>query len=323
MLVPGFVDLQVNGIDDVDVFCADDNGWNRLGQLLLDQGVTAWCPTLITAPLASYNETLERIVRAQSRTSSQNLPTIVGAHLEGPFLGGRPGAHQRNLIIPADVDWLASLPDIVRLVTIAPETTNAVLAITSLVDRGVVVSLGHSSPGADQTEAAVAAGATMVTHLFNAMSGVDHRRVGLALTALTDDRLAVGLIADLVHTSAQAVQLAFRSKGSSSTVLVTDAVAWRSGRVGVIGLELRDGAPRLVDGTLAGSALTMDQAIRNVVARCGVSVEQAVRSATSNPAAVMGRDDLGQVVAGRRADLVALDANLAITGVWLAGARVR
>jgi N-acetylglucosamine-6-phosphate deacetylase len=328
-LVPGFVDLQVNGIDDVDVAAARGEDWTRLGNLLLDQGVTAWCPTLVTNALHRFGVPLERMSEARNAAArrSANLPTIIGAHLEGPFLGGAPGAHPRHLIASIDLGWLGDLGDLVRLVTIAAEIPLAAQAAALLSRRGIVVSIGHSTPTAADMEAVVGAGASMVTHLFNGMSGVHHREPGLASVALVDDRLTVGLIADLVHVERRSIELAFRAKPADRIVLVTDAVAWRAGSVGEgrngIRIELRDGAARLDDGTLAGSAVTMDQMIRNVVEVCGIPLECAVGAASTNPARLMGCTDRGAIDVGRRADLVALDVDLAVAGVWLHGARVR
>ncbi|CAB4867490.1 unannotated protein [freshwater metagenome] len=318
-LVPGFVDLQVNGVDDIDVARANGRDWSRLGDLLLDQGVTSWCPTLVTAPLERYEQPLRRMAEAQALPG----PTIIGAHLEGPFLGGAPGAHPRHLLAPIDLGWLEALPEVVRLVTLAPELPGAAEAIRLLVRRGIVVSLGHSTPSLTEVDAAVQAGATMATHLYNGMSGVHHRSPGLAAAALLDDSLSVGLIADLIHVHPLAIELAYRVKPPDRTVLVTDAVAWRAGTAGAVGMAMRDGAPRLPDGTLAGSALTMDAAIRNVVNQCGVPLEQAVRSASTNPARTIGCTDRGAIAVGQRGDLVALDAHLAVAGVWLGGVRAR
>ena len=318
-LVPGFIDLQVNGIDDVDVASATGTAWARLGELLVDQGVTSWCPTLITAALDNYEQPLARIAQAQRLGG----PSIIGAHLEGPFLGGAPGAHPRALLAPIDLEWLVALPAIVRLVTLAPELEHAADAVALLVERGVVVSLGHSTPSQTEAGAAVQAGATMATHLFNGMSGVHHREPGLAAHALLNDALTVGLIADLIHVHPIALELAFRIKPAERTVLVTDAVAWRGPSAALVGLQIIDGAPRLRDGTLAGSVLTMDHAIRNVVNHCGVSLEQAVRSASTNPARVMGLTDRGAIAVGQRGDFVELDDQLHVAGVWLGGVRAR
>lgn len=327
-LTPGFVDVQVNGIDDVDVTSAHDDDWRRLGELLLDQGMTSWCPTLVTNELGRFAAPLARITEARERSGPAfGLPSIIGAHLEGPFLGGAPGAHPRHLIVPVDLEWLAALGDVVRLVTIAAESPRAVEAARLLSSRGIVVSIGHSTPSPAAVGEIVDGGATMVTHLFNGMSGVHHRDPGLASVALVDDRITVGLIADLVHVERHAIQLAFRAKPADRIALVTDAVAWRAGAVGSgdggIRIELRDGAARLPDGTLAGGAATMDEMIRNVVRVCGVPLDRALIAASTNPARLMGCADRGELAVGKRADMVALDGDLRLAGVWLAGTQVR
>ncbi|MCU1396254.1 MAG: N-acetylglucosamine 6-phosphate deacetylase [Ilumatobacteraceae bacterium] len=328
-LVPGFVDVQVNGIDDIDIASATGDEWRRLGERLLDQGVTAWCPTLVTARLDRFAQPLQRMDEARRSAAATRLPAIIGAHLEGPFLGGAPGAHPRHLLAPIDLEWLAALPPIVRLVTLAAELPGAADAARALTARGIVVSIGHSTPAVADVEAMVDAGATMVTHLFNGMSGVHHREPGLASIALVDDRLSVGLIADLVHVHPLAIRLAFRSKPADRIVLVTDAVAWRAnghdggGTIGAVRMAMRDGAPRLADGTLAGSAATMDECVRHVVEACGVPLDRAVQAASTNPAALMGCADRGRIAVGCRGDFVALGDGLSIDGVWLGGVRVR
>ena len=317
VLTPGFVDLQVNGIDDIDVASADGADWDQLDARLLAQGVTTWCPTLVTADLSRYAASLDRIAAAMARPPAPR-PTIAGVHLEGPFLGGAPGAHRRDQIVPVDLEWLGDIPGHVRIVTLAPESPGAAAATRLLVDRGVLVSLGHTTADEPTFDAAVDAGARLVTHLFNGMSGIHHREPGVAAFAVTDDRLSASLIADGVHVHPRVVAFAFRALGKERTVLVTDAVAWRSGRVGSIGIELRDGAPRLVDGTLAGSALTMDAAVRTAV-NAGVPLDWALTAASTNPARIVGAADRGVIEPGRRADLVALTTDLTVEQVWVAG----
>lgn len=320
ILAPGFIDLQVNGIADVDVASADGSEWDCLDTYLLQQGTTAWCPTVVTGRLDRYTSCFDRVRTAMGGDSDGSL-SILGLHLEGPFLGGAPGAHRREHLRPIDLDWLAALPEQVRLVTLAPELPDAAKAVASLRGKGCVVSLGHTRATSVQFDQAVSAGATMVTHLFNGMSGVHHRDDGVALAALTDSRVVAGLIVDLVHVQRRAVALAFAAKGASGVALVTDAVAWRAGRVGSVQLAMVDGAPRLPDGTLAGSALTMDQAIRNCVA-CGVPLEHALTAASTTPARLLGDTSRGAIEVGRRADLVGLDEALAVQQVWRAGRTV-
>lgn len=316
VLTAGFVDLQVNGIDTTDVAAAGDRGWDELDRALLDQGVTAWCPTLVSMPLAAYAHPLARIAAAMQRTG---CPEILGVHLEGPFLGTAPGAHPEELLGDPDLDWLASLPDHVRLVTLGPERAGAVQATELLATRGVTVSIGHSTASIEQLDACVEAGATMVTHLFNAMSGLHHRQPGVAAWALRHPTIRASLIADLVHVDAAMIDLAIRLLGPDRAILVTDAVAWKAGRVASIGVELRDGAPRLADGTLAGSALRIHDAVRHAV-HAGVELATALWAASRNPARVVGAGATHGIVGiGRRADLVALTPALAIEQVWLGG----
>ena len=318
-LVPGFVDLQVNGIDDIDVARAEGADWERLDQLLLAQGVTTWCPTLVTAPLRSYAAPLQRIADAAARGGVR--PHIAGAHLEGPFLGGAPGAHRPELIIPIDLDWLSALPSHVKVMTLAPEQLLAPEATRLLTNRGCLVALGHTAASETEFDAAVAAGARLVTHLFNGMTGIHHRSPGVATFALTNDDVCASLIADTVHVHPRVLRIACTALGPDRTVLVTDAVGWRAGSAGPVGLALRDGAPRLADGTLAGSALTMDTAVRVCVA-AGVSLAHAVAAASTNPARLLGLHDRGRIQPGCRADLVALTPDLQVEQVWVGGVPV-
>jgi N-acetylglucosamine-6-phosphate deacetylase len=320
-LVPGFVDLQVNGIDDVDVAHAREADWSRLDELLLAQGVTTWVPTLVSAPLESYAGALARISGAAARTGPH--PCIAGAHLEGPFLGEMHGAHPAKLVRAIDLEWLAGLPDGVAMVTLGPEQPGALDAITALHERGTLVALGHSAATFEEAVRAVDAGARLVTHCFNGMPSLHHRNPGLVGAALADPRLTVSVIADLVHVHPSVLGLAFRAKGAARVVLITDAVAWRAARVGEIALHFDGRVPRLADGTLAGSALTMDGAVRNVVRYAGVSLDEAVRAASTTPAARLGLDDRGRLESGARADVVALDEGLHVGAVWIGGERLR
>jgi N-acetylglucosamine-6-phosphate deacetylase len=309
ILTPGFIDLQMNGVGPIDVASAMGDDWDELDRRLLAQGVTSWCPTLVSAPLARFAAPLERIAAAAARSNDCVRPFIAGAHLEGPFLGGAPGAHRLEFLQPPDLEWLASLPDIVRVVTLAPETAGALDAIRLLAARGVLVSLGHSTATYEETLAAVDAGARLVTHCFNGMGPLHHRAPGLIGAALTEDRLSVSLIIDLVHVHPAVVTLVFRSKSAQRVALVTDAVAW----------EGEGDAPRLADGTLMGSTLAADAAIRNAVQRCGVSVVDAVRAATTTPADLLGLSDRGRIEPGARADLVALNPDLTVETTWVGG----
>ena len=322
-LVPGFVDLQVNGIDDIDVWSTaltdDVAAWERINQLLLDQGVTSWCPTLVTAPLNLYRAAID-FVNNQAHISG--TPHVIGVHLEGPFLGNAVGAHRAQYICDVNTNWLLEHADGVTLMTLGAEVNGAIEACNVLATRGSKVSIGHSRPTREQFDGCVQAGATLVTHLFNAMSGVHHREPGLATWALTNDDVYASLIADGVHVVPETIALAFAAK-PNKMVLVTDAVAWRAGAAGKVQLAMRDGAPRLEDGTLAGSAITMPEALKVCVSAAKVQLNQALLAASTHPADVMGLVDRGRVQSGCYADLVGLNENLDVRAVWAQGRRVR
>ena len=327
LLGPGFVDLQINGCGQDDVAGATTAAaWQRLDAAVLAQGTTSWCPTLITAPLDAYEAPLGMIAAAASGSVGTLKATIAGAHLEGPFLGGAPGAHPDEWIRPPDLAWIADLPSVVKVMTLGPEQPGALDAIRLLVDRGVLVSLGHSTCTYEEALAGAAAGARLVTHLYNAMPALHHRTPGLVGAALSSPDLTPSLIADLVHVHPAALGVAVRSCGRGGFVLVTDAVAWEAERVGSrVRIEMRDGAPRLADGTLAGSALTMDAALRNLVNIAGVGLVTAWIAASATPAHLAGLWDRGVIAPGMRADLVALTAppELAVEQVWAGGIPVR
>jgi N-acetylglucosamine-6-phosphate deacetylase len=268
-------------------------------------------------PLDRYRRPLDRIAAAMARPAL-GRPTIAGVHLEGPFLGRSPGAHPPELIVPIDLGWLDALPSHVALVTLAGEQPDAVEATALLTAAGRLVSIGHTQCTVEEFDACVAAGARLTTHLFNGMSGAHHRQPGVAVFAMTNAAVSASLIADGVHLHPRILRLAAQALGRDRLVLVTDAVAWQAGTVGAIGMEFREGAPRLPDGTLAGSALTMDAAVRNMVA-AGVDLGDALVAASTNPARLLGLHDRGSIEVGRRADLLALDEELAVEAVWIAG----
>jgi N-acetylglucosamine-6-phosphate deacetylase len=315
LLAPGFIDLQVNGVDDVDFASADPECWRRAGRAQLGEGVTGYCPTLVTAPLDEYPAALERVGAARADAEDQTLPAILGVHLEGPFLGGAPGAHPVALVRPAECEWLrallAAFPGLVTIVTLAPEADPGFAATRLLDERGVTVALGHSTATYETARAAAEAGARLVTHLFNGMGPLHHRAPGLVGAALDDERLTPTLIPDLVHVHPAALRLAIGHKHNVG--LVTDRVATTGVRV------TDDGGARLDDGTLAGSTLSMARAVQNTVG-LGIHIERAVEMAATIPADALGLSDRGRIAPGMRADLVALDPNsLAVRAVWLSG----
>ena len=325
VLVPGLVDIQINGCFGVDFVAADPAGWAEVSRRLPETGVTSFVPTFITAPVPDLVAALRRTAALPADLGGAR---VLGVHVEGPFLAvDRHGAHDPALLRDPSPDAVDALieaaPGLLRMHTLAPERPGALAAIRRLVEAGVLVSVGHSDATAEQTEAAADAGARLVTHLFNAMRPLHHREPGVVGQGLTDPRLTCGLIADLHHVATPVCRLAFAA-APGRIVLVTDAVAAAGMPPGTYDLGGQQisvdplGLPRRSDGTIAGSGLRLDAAIANVVA-AGVDLRSAVDAASRLPADILGRPDLGRIEAGAVADLVWLGDDLTARASWLAG----
>ncbi len=328
-LLPGFVDLQVNGYFGEDFQNADADAWATVARRLPETGVVAFLPTFITAPAGA----LEAALRAASALVPGLPPggaRVLGVHAEGPFIAPeRKGAHNEAWITeptPAAVGKLLEAGrGVLRLVTLAPERCGALDAVSTLSDAGVLVSIGHSDATAQQVAEAAGRGARMVTHLFNAQRPLHHREPGVVGQALIDPRLTSGLIGDLHHVSGPACVLAF-SAAPGRICLVTDATAcagmppgsyWLGGET--IQLPPGDGEPPIrTDGTLAGSALRMDAAVANMVGS-GIGLAEAVAAASRVPADLIGRPDLGRIAPGAAADLVWVGDDLRTVATWTGG----
>ncbi len=330
VLAPGLVDLQLNGAFGVDFAEAAERQWVDVATRLTATGCTAFVPTYITAPLAELTAGLGRYAAARpALDAARGAARTLGVHLEGPFLAARRrGAHREELLCdppPERIDALlrAGRDGLLTYVTLAPERAHAVEAIHRLRAAGVRVAIGHSDATDDVVRAAGDAGATLVTHLYNAQRPLRHRDPGVVGASLADDRLTCGLIADLHHVAPTAVRVAFAA-AKGRIALVTDAVAalgMPAGRYVLGGeeLDLAPGtAPLRSDGTIAGSALRMDEAVANAVA-CGVDLVSAIDAATRAPADAIGRGDLGRIEPGAVADLVWLSDELSTRATWVAG----
>lgn len=332
-VAPGFIDLQVNGGFGHEV--ADDpSALLALARSLPATGVTTFLPTLVSRPAARYGRCFAAfdVARAATRVDPLSARPL-GLHLEGPLLSpARAGAHDRAAIEAATASLLSQLADASRvaLVTVAPERRDALMLITHLRARGIAVSLGHTDASFEMFTAAVDAGATLATHVWNAMSPLHHRAPGATGAALSDDRVTALAIADGVHTHPAAFTIALRAKGAERFGLVTDAVAAAGTPAGTVTAlagrpVITTGAgarleARLEDGTLAGATLTMDQAVRNARRFAGLSPACAVHLATAVPARALGRLADGPLLrAGAAADLVLLDAELAVQATVIGG----
>jgi N-acetylglucosamine-6-phosphate deacetylase len=316
---PGFVDLQVNGFGGVDFLEADADGYRRAGEALLETGVTSYLPTFITAP----EEQLVAALGAVPRNGT--LPRILGVHLEGPFLAPRRlGTHPADARRDPDAALLERLLDAgpVRLMTLAPELQGAAALIEVLRRRGVTASCGHSDATAEEANQAFDLGVRTVTHLFNAMRPFTHRDPGVAGAALGRGDVIVQVILDGTHLSPDTVRLIWQA-AAGRTALVTDAMAGAGaseGEYSLGGLDVvvRDGVARGPNGVLAGSTLTMIEAVRNLHA-LGVPLPAALHAASAVPARVLGTSSVGRLTVGGPADLVVLDDNLELERVLVGG----
>lgn len=322
-VAPGFVDLQVNGGFGVEV--GDDPEAIRvLARRLPETGVTAFLPTIVTAPTEYYPKAITAFEAAKDTIGARPL----GLHMEGPFLSpARHGAHRRDLVENADprlIDLFVNY-GAVRLVTLAPERPGALEMISKLAERNILVSLGHTDATFEQFVAGVGAGARMATHLYNAMSPFTHRAPGAIGAALLDERVTVGLIADGIHSHPASLSLAYAVKHPARIALVTDMMAAAGMLAGTYALGgqeviVNDDSARLADGTLAGAIVTMDQTVRNMH-EWGIASEvaPALQMASEVPAGLIGMPQRGRIREGEDADLVLLDGSLNVQATIING----
>jgi len=318
ILVPGFIDLQLNGAFGHD-FTADPAAIWRVAAGLPRYGVTAFLPTIITSPLEQVEAGMQVVRDGRPKNFRGAAP--LGLHVEGPFLNPKKkGAHNQQYLRPPTPEAVAgwSPASGVRLVTMAPENPGALEVIAALASRGVVVSTGHSMATYDEAVAGFDAGARYGTHLFNAMPPLGHRDPGLPGALLADDRMTVGFIADGVHTHRSIIALVWRMLGPRRMSLVTDAMAALgmppgSHRLGDYDVIVDATSCRLADGTLAGSILELDQALRNLLDVTGCSLDEALETMTTTPAKLLGLDgERGRIAPGYTADIVLLSSDLRV-----------
>jgi N-acetylglucosamine-6-phosphate deacetylase len=320
ILAPAYVDLHIHGAAGYDVMRASTDELAAIERLMADHGVTSYCPTTVTAPLDATMRALENLANAIEASKSISEGDVraqpIGIHLEGPFIShAKRGVHPPADIREPSLELFKRFWDAARghisLMTIAPELPGAIELITDAARLGVCVSLGHSNGEAEPARAAIAAGARHATHTFNAMRAFDHRDPGVLGTVLSDDRVTADIIADGVHLDPSVVDLFLKIKGPERAVLITDAISatgMPDGKYQLGSFEVEVRGPRCtLEGKLAGSVLTMDRAVRNVMDFSGCELATAVRLATSNPAKVLGNAKRkGMLAAGADADIVVL-----------------
>lgn len=325
LLAPGFIDVQVNGgggalLNDnptAETVCTIASSHRRFG-------TTGMLPTVITDDMA----VMQSAINAVRGCQEQGHANVLGIHIEGPFLDkARKGAHDEKYIrniSQTDFDMLAVANCGAMMLTLAPNRV-AAADITKLVSMGVRVSLGHSEATFEEAQSALNAGATSFTHLFNAMSQLTGREPGMVGAALTNDQSFIGVIADGYHLHDASLHLAFAAASLGRFMLVSDAMSPAAGGPDHFLLQGRDvkrvkGRLELQDGTLAGSNLTMDEAVRYCTQKLSVPLANALQMASRNPARFLGRADLGVIKRGALASFVHLDDELNVLNTWVEGA---
>jgi N-acetylglucosamine-6-phosphate deacetylase len=317
ILAPGFIDIHIHGGAGRDAMEADESALAQIEHQLAKHGVTAYLPTTVTAPHEKILEALNGLgksIAKPNRTHGRAVP--LGIHLEGPFISHeKRGVHPpQNLLPPSpqalDRFWQASAGTI-RMMTIAPELPGATETIRYARTLGVHSSLGHSNATYQQAQSGISAGADHATHTFNAMRALDHRDPGILGAVLENDELTADIIADGIHVHPSVLNLFLRAKGGDRAILITDAISATGMPDGIYslgGLEVQVSNGRCeYQGKLAGSVLTLDRAIRNVMAFAGWQLQPAIKLATFNPAQRLGiSDQRGLLAPGRRADLAVL-----------------
>ena len=326
ILAPGLIDVQVNG--GGGVLLNDEPNVDGVRAIMAAHrkfGTTAMLPTLIT----DHREKMDLAITAVTDAIHQEVPGIVGIHLEGPYLNAeRKGVHDPNIIRPMEddaIELLTRLPNGRILVTMAPEKA-ATGTIAKLAKRGVLVCAGHTAGTYNDIQAAISEGLRGFTHLFNAMSPMSHREPGVAGAAMADDSTWCGLIADGYHVHPAVLKIAIHAKATGKIMLVTDAmptVGAANKRFVLGGEEITatDGRCALGDGTLAGSDLDMISAVKNCVEMVGIDLGEALRMASLYPAEFLKLADvMGRIAPGYQADMILFDDHYTVTRSWIKGA---
>ncbi|WP_226001827.1 N-acetylglucosamine-6-phosphate deacetylase [Paenibacillus sp. BJ-4] len=330
-LLPGFIDIHVHGGNGEDFMDSDPRVLNAITSFHGSQGTTAMLATTMTAP----KERIDRVLSEVHAYMKHPMPyaQLEGVHLEGPFISPNwPGAQNPEHIVSPNLAWMAEweqrYPGLVRQLTLAPEREGALELIAWLRSHGITAALGHTDATYEEVEKAAAAGLNHAVHTFNAMTPLHHRKPGAAGAVLADPRIEAEVIADGIHVHPAAISLLAKLKQNHNLILITDAMSatgLEDGHytLGDLPVIVQDGVARLEDGvTLAGSTLTMIAGFRYLVQQVGLSIPEASQMASLNPAQSLNiHNRTGSLEAGKQADILLLDSDFNLQGVWIKGMR--
>ncbi|HOR86506.1 MAG TPA: N-acetylglucosamine-6-phosphate deacetylase [Bacillota bacterium] len=324
-LSPGFIDLHIHGCSGSDTMDDNDISIGNISRSLPATGVTSFLPTTMTMSQPAIRKTIDRIRRLMGHEPGA---TILGCYLEGPFISEEyKGAQYGGFIRKPDFKIIEGFLDVIRIVILAPEEEGSGEFIENCSKHGIITAIGHSGASYEQAMEAIRKGASHITHTFNAMAPLHHRKPGVVGAAM-DSSASCELIADNIHVDPAVQRILLKVKGTDNIVLVTDAMRacmLEDGEYDLGGQKvlLKGAEVRLESGALAGSVLTIDRALRNFRANTGISVVDAVSTVTANPARILGLEDRkGSISEGKDADLVIFDEQFNIYGTFIKGKTV-
>lgn len=321
-LSPGFIDIHVHGCNGFDAMDEDENALSAIAKGVLQTGVTSFVPTTMTMPFARMAQSIVRIRQARGRSGGAE---VLGCHMEGPFINeDYKGAQDKQYIIGPDITKIEPYLDCIKVITIAPEVADSRAFIAACVQKGIVVSIGHSSATYEQAVEAIKAGVSHMAHTFNALPPLHHRLPG-AVGAAMDSNIVCELIVDNLHVHPAMQRILLKVKGVDKIILITDAM-----RASLLGegeyefggqnVTVKKGEARLKDGVIAGSVLSLNKAVRNFMENTSLDLVKAIQLVTLNPARQMGVvDRKGSIEVGKDADMVLFDDELNIFATFVKG----
>lgn len=324
--LPGFIDTHIHGAFGSDITDGSPEAWEDISRYKLSQGTTGYLGTVLTGP----REETEKLCRDLGRyiKKGENL-NLIGVHIEGPYInkekkGAQNEAYIRKPSLEEVRRWHELLGDGLKLISLAPELKGSRKVIEYASDSDIVTGAVHTSADYEDMQQAFAAGLELGVHLFNGMKGLHHRRPGVVGAFLEDEEMPVEIIADGIHLHPAVIRMVFNCKGSENVLAITDAMRAAgmpagSYDLGGLEVEIEGNEARLEDGSLAGSTLTMNRALKNLISFTGLDLIQAAKPVSHNPARLLGLNDRGLLEEGRRADIVLLDENLDVCLTMLEG----
>ena len=329
VLVSGFIDEHIHGANGADAMDGSLDALKIISDCLVKEGTTAFLATTMTQSKENIKKALSAVKEAVGNKALTGA-RVLGAHLEGPFIsvkhvGAQPIEYVENPSVERYKEYDAVSGGNIRIVSLAPETEGGLALVKYLSENGVVASIGHTDAKNKDVVAAVSAGAKNITHTFNAQTGIHHREIGVAGSALLMDELNCEMICDTIHVSVPAIRLTVKNKPKDKFTLITDSMRAKGlpdgeSELGGQKVFVKGGEARLADGTLAGSVLKMNVAVKNLVEKCGVAFTDAVDCATVNPAKSIGVfDKYGSIAVGKFADFTALDKDFNVVCTVVGG----